>query len=80
MISTPASIVATLRRVLDIPRTVFPPAGHRTEPSRPEHLEALFKVVGQTLGECPSWVLVALEQAERHRVYVAEAEKRKSPC
>ncbi|KQZ99884.1 hypothetical protein ASD64_13795 [Mesorhizobium sp. Root157] len=74
MVSALSAILATTRRILDAPQPVFAPAGERCfEPSRAEQMEAHFRVAGQTLGECPSWVLVALEQAEGRGVYDADA-------
>lgn len=80
MRSSPASVMAAMRRTLDIPRSVFAPGGQGFEPSRPEQLETLFRVAGQTLGECPSWVLIAIGQAEGRDHHVSEVEERKLSC
>lgn len=73
MVSALYAILSTTRRILDAPRSVFAPAGGGFEPSRAEQMEALFRVAGQTLGECPSWVLVAVEEAEARGAYGADA-------
>ena len=70
MRNSPASVMAAMRRTLDIPRSIFAPAGQGFEASRHEQLETLFKVAGQTLGECPSWVVAAIERAEGRDTHV----------
>ncbi len=65
MSSSPGSIVAAMQRMLGIPRWADGSADRAVEPSPMEHLETIFRAAGQTLGECPSWVLIAIEQAER---------------
>lgn len=81
MRSAPASFMAAVRQTLAMPRSIFAPAGQRLEASRPEHLETLFRVAGQTLGECPSWMVVAIERAEGRDSDASEAaEERKRPC
>jgi hypothetical protein len=80
MRSALASVLATTRRALEMPQAIFAPARHGFEPSRPEQLEALLRVAGQSLGECPSWVLTAIERAERPDIHVSDAEERKLSC
>ncbi|MGB3536557.1 MAG: hypothetical protein WBA42_00175 [Mesorhizobium sp.] len=81
MRSAPASVMAAVRRTLDIPRSISTPASQGFETSHPEHLETLFKVAGQTLGECPSWIVVAIERAEGRDSDVLEVEEeRKRSC
>lgn len=81
MRSAPASFMAAIRRTLDIPRSVFAPASQKFEASHPEHLETLFKVAGQTLGECPSWMVIAIERAEGRHTDASEVEEeRKGSC
>jgi hypothetical protein len=81
MRSAPASVMAAMRRTLDMPRSIFAPASQGFEASHPEHLETLFKVAGQTLGECPSWMVVAIERAEGRDADASEAEQeRKGSC
>lgn len=65
MFSRPTSIIAVVWRVLAMPRSTDNPADRAAEPSRMEHLDAVFRAAGQTLGECPSWVLIAVERMER---------------
>ena len=81
MRSAPASFIAVVRQTLAIPRSIFAPAGQRLETSHAEHLETLFKVAGQTLGECPSWMAIAIERAEGRDSDVPEVEEeRKRSC
>jgi hypothetical protein len=80
MRSALASVLATTRRALEMPQAIFAPARHGFEPSRPEQLEALLRVAGQSLGECPSWVLIAIERAGRSDSDVSDAEERKLSC
>jgi len=75
MRSAPASVMAAVRRTLDIPRSIFAPVSQGFEASHPEHLETLFRVAGQTLGECPSWIIVAIERAEGRDADTSEAEE-----
>lgn len=75
-----ASIIAAVRRGLHMSRAIFFPSNQAFEPSRSEHLETIFKVAGQSLGECPTWVLIAIEQSERHDAYVSDVQERKLLC
>ncbi|MHA6643964.1 hypothetical protein [Mesorhizobium sp. A623] len=80
MRSALASAAAAMWRTLDMPRAIFAPVRHGFEPSHPEQLEALLRVAGQSLGECLSWVLTAIERAERPDIHVSDAEERKLSC
>ena len=42
MRNSPASVMAAMRRTLDIPRSIFAPAGQGFEASRHEQLETIF--------------------------------------
>jgi hypothetical protein len=81
MFSAPNSILAAMRRALAAPRPVGTvDDDNGLEPSRTEHLETIFKAAGQTLGECPSWVLIAVEQAGRENARKPGREERMPPC
>jgi len=75
MRSAHASVMAAIRRTLDLPRSIFAPASQGLEASHPEHLETLFKVAGQALGECPSWIVVAVERANGRDADASAAEQ-----
>jgi hypothetical protein len=55
---------------------------HATPPERVERLEMLLAVAGQAIGECPAWVLLALEAGFVPPVPPAapEAKDRREPC
>jgi hypothetical protein len=80
MRNSPASVMAAMRRTLGIPRSIFAPASQGFEASHPEQLETLFRVAGQTLGKCPSWVVVAIERAEGRDAHASDVGERTLPC
>ncbi len=80
MFSRSVSIVSAMRRLFDTPRWVRAPAGYDAGPSRTEHLETIFRVASQTLGECPSWVVIAAERAEFDNGKRPGQEERMPPC
>ncbi|MGB3418679.1 MAG: hypothetical protein WBG88_10160 [Mesorhizobium sp.] len=78
MFSVPASIVAAMRRALSVPHS-FESAGD-AEPSGTALREMIFKAAGQSLGECPPWLLIAIEQAGRETVHRRGLQERMPPC
>ncbi|MFC3206980.1 hypothetical protein [Aquamicrobium soli] len=80
MFSAPASIVAAMRRALSAPRPFERIEDDVAEPSGTALRELIFKAAGQTLGECPPWVLIAIEQARRENAHRSGRQKRMPPC
>ena len=80
MFSAPASIVAAMRRALSVPRSFERVEDEDTEPSGTALREMIFRAAGQTLGECPPWVLIAIEQAGRENAHRSGRQKRMPPC
>lgn len=75
------SVIAAIRRTLYTPQSIFTSSRERREASHHEHLEVLYKVAGQTLGECPSWLLVAIERTAGRDVEGLDNDKDgKWPC
>jgi hypothetical protein len=72
--------VAALLRNLHLPRSIFVPSSRTFESSRAEHFETIYKVAGQTLGDCPEWVLRAIEQAELDDTPAPGTEERRPTC
>lgn len=80
MFSAPSSLVAAMRRALSVPRSFERIEDDDAEPSGSALREMIFKAAGQTLGECPPWVLIAIEQASRENAHRPGRQERLPPC
>lgn len=66
--SSPVSmLVGAARRVGMLLRPARLPRDRGGQALHVEHMETILAAAGHTLGECPSWVIVALEHAERDK-------------